>query len=130
MVASFLTTSSTVSMINLLITIVLVAISYYWHIKSSRFNNYYNYLLITLNVIMIFIISLVFGFNQILLSHNNKNLFIIPLKANLLQIISIFIVAFQIINVIYPLTYMLITSIKISKTFKKELNHETQKQTN
>ncbi|CBV66905.1 Putative Conserved hypothetical transmembrane protein [Mycoplasma leachii 99/014/6] len=130
MVASFLTTSTTVSRINLLITIVLVAISYYWHIKSSRFNNYYNYLLITLNVIMIFIISLVFGFNQILLSHNNKNLFIIPLKANLLQIISIFIVAFQIINVIYPLTYMLITSIKISKTFKKELNHETQKQTN
>ncbi|WP_434335489.1 hypothetical protein V2P22_01555 [Mycoplasma capricolum subsp. capricolum] len=129
MIATFLTTNTRVAMINLLVTIILVAISYYWHIKSSRFNNYYNYLLITLNIVMIFIVSLIFGFNQILLSHNNKNLFIIPLKANLLQIISIFIVAFQIINVIYPLTYMLITSIKISKTYQKELNHETQKQT-
>nr|VZR97484.1 hypothetical protein MF5295_00334 [Mycoplasma feriruminatoris] len=129
MIATFLTTNTKVGIINLLITIILVAISYYWHIKSSRFNNYYNYLLITLNIIMIFIISLIFGFNQILLSHNNKNLFIIPLKANLLQVISIFIVAFQIINVIYPLTYMLVTSIRILKTNQKEKKYETQKQT-
>ncbi|WP_347938447.1 hypothetical protein VQY18_01515 [Mycoplasma feriruminatoris] len=129
MISTFLITNTKVGIINLLITIILVAISYYWHIKSSRFNNYYNYLLITLNIIMIFIISLIFGFNQILLSHNNKNLFIIPLKANLLQVISIFIVAFQIINVIYPLTYMLVTSIRILKTNQKEKKYETQKQT-
>ncbi|NEU02733.1 hypothetical protein G3563_27035, partial [Escherichia coli] len=85
-----------------------------FYFRKSKLSAISNSLAISLNTILLFILILVFGFNQVLLAENNKSLIILSTNLSVAQVISIIIVLFQMIYLTYSLTQLILVIKKTS----------------
>ncbi|UUM25811.1 hypothetical protein NQV05_01565 [Mycoplasmopsis agalactiae] len=114
MIANFINKQPTIALINLLLTALSSLIIVYFYFRKSKLSAISNSLAISLNTILLFILILVFGFNQVLLAENNKSLIILSTNLSVAQVISIIIVLFQMIYLTYSLTQLILVIKKIS----------------
>ncbi len=74
MIANFINKQPTIALVNLLLTALSSLVIFYFYFRKSKLSAISNSLAISLNTILLFILILVFGFNQVLLAENNKSL--------------------------------------------------------
>lgn len=114
LLAIFLTSNSVINIINLLITISVSLIMFYFYVKKTKNISLNNILFITFNILLILAVSIIFGINQNLLSENNKILYTFNSKLSFMQIITLIIILFQTIFMVYTLVHMFIIMKKAS----------------
>ncbi|WP_434329199.1 MSC_0624 family F1-like ATPase-associated membrane protein [Mycoplasma capricolum] len=116
MISTFLYDKSEVSFINLLLTVICSLIALYWHFKRHPYIAYQAYVLIITNLVLVFIVMLLFGLNYFLLSINNKSFNFLISGLTLTQTVSMLVVIIKTISLVYILINMSIVLNKISKT--------------
>nr|WP_307929594.1 hypothetical protein [Mycoplasmopsis bovis] len=114
MIANFINKQPTIALVNLLLTALSSLVIFYFYFRKSKLSAISNSLAISLNTILLFILILVFGFNQVLLAENNKSLIILSTNLSVAQVISIIIVLFQMIYLTYSLTQLILVIKKTS----------------
>ncbi|UKS53973.1 MSC_0624 family F1-like ATPase-associated membrane protein [Mycoplasma feriruminatoris] len=116
MISTFIYDKAEVSFINLLITVICSLTTLYWHFKRHPYVSYQAYVLITINLLLVFIVMLLFGLNYVLLSINNKSFNFLISGLTLTQTVSMLVVVIKTISLVYILINMSIVLSKITKT--------------
>ncbi len=107
MIANFVNIQHTIGIINLLLTALSSLLIFYFYFRKSKLGIVSNALAVSVNTILLFILILIFGFNQVLLSENNKSLIILNTNLSVAQVIAIVIVLFQMIYLTYSLAQLI-----------------------
>ncbi|UUD37031.1 Uncharacterised protein [Mycoplasmopsis californica] len=127
LVGVLLTQNTTITVVNLLLTIVASLLIFYFHLKSIKRFEFTSLIFITFNILLILVMAVFFGFNQILLSEGNKSFYVFDSKLSLMSILVSIIVIYQTLFIVYALSRIFTIYIKASFVNKRKVQNEESK---
>ncbi|WP_406615025.1 MSC_0624 family F1-like ATPase-associated membrane protein [Mycoplasmopsis hyopharyngis] len=133
LISNFVNEEPKVNIINLFFTTIVALLMFYFYFKKTKTYNFITSLFLLINIVLIISVILLFGFNQVLLSEDNKIFYVINSKLSLMQLMTIVIISFITIFVSYSLVSIFlvmrrISTINNSPELREEKNENKNKQ--